>query len=83
METIFDHNPKADELRYLTGGFSQERYLEGLTEDDALAALSMLFAMRDDPERADAYSSRIQDDELRFDLRYNDVISSSNASNAV
>lgn len=80
METIFDHEPTAEELRYLTGPQSAEQYRQVTTEDQALAGLSMLFAMRGDSKRADAYARRIQDEDLRFEFCYNDLISESNAS---
>lgn len=82
METIFDYDPTPEELRSLAGPFGKERYLERVTPDDALAGLSMLFAMRRDGARADAYARRIEDDDLRFEFCHNDLISSSKAVNA-
>ena len=75
METIFDHAPTKDELRYLTGPFGREWYLDGLTEDRALEDLCMLFAMRNDEARSVAYARKMSDqDYVRFNLLNYDLI---------
>ncbi|MCF8005091.1 MAG: hypothetical protein K9L32_12995 [Chromatiaceae bacterium] len=83
METIFDHDPTANELRYLAGDFSQERYLEGLSKDRALEDLCMLFAMRDDEERSVSYARQMSNqDHVRLNLLNYDLIPERLANNA-
>jgi hypothetical protein len=60
METIFDHAPTPDELRYLADP-DATAYRARVTADEALEALSMLFAMRGDAERSAAYARRMSD----------------------
>ena len=75
METIFDHAPTKEELRYLTGPYGREWYLDGLTEDRALEDLCMLFAMRNDEAQSVAYAKKISDqDYVRFNLLNYDLI---------
>lgn len=75
METIFDHDPTAEELRYLWD-LDAESYRLSVSMDRALEDLSMLFAMRDDEEQAHSYARRISDqDYVRFNLLNSDFIS--------
>ncbi|WP_295401982.1 hypothetical protein [uncultured Thiocystis sp.] len=60
METIFDHDPTPEELRYLAEP-DAEAYRADITEDEALEQLCLLFAMRGDAERSAAYKRRISD----------------------
>ena len=74
METIFDHAPTPDELRYLADP-DATAYRARVTADEALEALSMLFAMRGDAERSAAYARRMSDqDYVRFNLLNHDLI---------
>lgn len=66
METIFDHAPTPEELRYLVG--PAESYRADITEDEALEQLCMLFAMRGDAERSEAYKRRISDRDYVFSI---------------
>jgi hypothetical protein len=76
METIFDYDPTPEELKYLADP-DADAYRARVTEDKALEALSMLFAMRGDEERSDAYASRITDKAyLLFELNNHDLIAS-------
>ena len=82
METIFDHDPTTDELRFFTGPYGSERYLPGLTQDQALEDLAGLFAIRGDGERSEAYARRISDQAcVRFNILNHDFISDSAARN--
>lgn len=82
METIFDYNPTKDELRFFTGPYGQERYLPGLTQDQALEDLAGLFALRGDSERSEAYARRIADQAYaRLNILNQDFISDSAARN--
>ncbi|MBV5274084.1 MAG: hypothetical protein JZU52_10705 [Lamprocystis purpurea] len=82
METIFDHHPTPDELRYLGDG-DADAYRAGLTLDRALEDLSMLFAMRGDGQRAEAYARRISDqDYVRLNLLNHDLIPPSRERNS-
>ena len=76
METIFDYAPTPDELRYLADT-DAAAYRASVSPDEALVGLAMLFAMRDDGARSDAYIREISDDDLRFEFLYNDLISPS------
>jgi len=76
METIFDYAPTPDELRYLADT-DAAAYRASVSPDEALVGLAMLFAMRDDGARSDAYIRKIADDDLRFEFLYNDLISPS------
>jgi hypothetical protein len=74
METIFDHAPTPDELRYLADP-DATAYRARVTADEALEALSMLFAIRGDAERSAAYARRMSDqDYVRFNLLNHDLI---------
>lgn len=69
METIFDYDPTPNERRYFVGTESQEWYLAGLTQDEALEDLAGLFAMRGDRERATAYARQISNqDYVRLNI---------------
>lgn len=82
METIFDHQPTAEELRYFAGPFSQADYLNGLSEDEAAKDLCRLFGMRGEAVRARAYAEQIADhDYVRFTLYNGDLIASTAAEN--
>lgn len=81
METIFDYDPTPDELRYLADP-DATAYLARVTEDEALEALSMLFAMRGDGERSAAYARRMSDqDYVRFNLLNHDLMPFNSAKN--
>ena len=80
METIFDHNPTPDELRYLGDG---DAHAYRVSYDTALADLAMLFAMRGDGDRSDSYIRKISDPELRFDFLYQDLIPVNRSVNRV
>lgn len=76
METIFDHDPTAEELRYFVGVYGKDRYLSGLSQDEALEDLAGLFAMRGDAERATGYAQRIADqDYVRLNISNQDFMS--------
>ena len=76
METIFDYQPTPDELRYLARP-DPAGYRARVTRDEALEALSMLFAMRGDEVRSDAYAAQISDKAyLLFELDNHDLIAS-------
>jgi hypothetical protein len=76
METIYDHKPTTDEMRYISGASDAEEYRLSVTEDEALAGLCMLFAMRGDGSRSEAYARRISDqDWVRLNLLNHDLIS--------
>ena len=76
METIFDYQPTPDELRYLARP-DPDAYRARVTPDEALEALSMLFAMRGDEVRSDAYAAQILDKAyLLFELDNHDLIAS-------
>jgi len=80
METIFDHAPTPDELRYLAGP-NATAYRARITQDKALEHLSALFAMRGDDGRAAAYANRIADRTyLLFELNNHDLMPASAAT---
>ena len=82
METIFDHAPTKDDLRFFVGPYGQERYLSGLTQDQALEDLAGLFAMRGDGEQSKAYARRISDQAyVQFNILNHDFISDSASMN--
>ncbi|WP_200243424.1 hypothetical protein [Lamprobacter modestohalophilus] len=64
METIFDHDPTAEELRYFSGPAGKDRYLEGITNDQALIDLASLFAMRGDQERSMSFIGQVSDQDF-------------------
>lgn len=81
METIFDHNPTKDELRYLADPANESTYRAEVTRDEALTGLCMLFAMRGDEARAKYYADQISDrDFVDFELYNGDLIAPSAAS---
>lgn len=81
METIFDYNPTPEELRYLTDE-TADAYRGRVASDDALRALSILFSLRGDEERADWYANQISDKVfLRFTFNNYDLIPPSRAAN--
>lgn len=77
METIFDHDPTAEEMDVLFGGpFSPDHkkmYLEVIEGDSALADLYRLFNLRGDP-KAEHYLAAIKDRRYAFELTYNDLV---------
>jgi hypothetical protein len=81
METIFDHNPTPEELRYLYD-LSADTYRAAVSEDRAFEDLCMLFAMRQDDARSLAYARRISDKAyVRLNLTNYDLIPPSLAKN--
>ena len=83
METIFDYDPTTEELKYLADP-DAAAYRARVTEDEALEALSMLFAMRGDGERSVAYARRMSDqDYVRFNLLNHDLMPATSAKNRV
>lgn len=82
METIFDHAPTKEELRYLAGNCSPDQYRQEVTADEALTDLCQLFAMRGDGARSRSYADRISDRAfVNFSLQNGDFIPFSAASN--
>jgi hypothetical protein len=80
METIYDHNPTADELRYISGAPNAEQYRLNVTEDEALYGLAQLFALRGDGPRSEAYARRMSDpDSVQMNWLNGDYISPTRA----
>lgn len=80
METIFDYDPTPEELRYLADP-DADAYRATVSHDGALVDLAMLFAMRNDAPRADAYAHQIADPAVRFEFIYEDLIPPNRATN--
>jgi len=70
METIFDHHVTEYELNTLFFGApeSYEEYIDGLSHDGFLVDLVRLYLLRNMPDRANKYLSRIKDSESRSEL---------------
>ena len=82
METIFDHQPTKEELRYLSS-VDESAYRTMVTLDEALTGLTMLFAIRSDSARADYYMDQISDRQfVDFTLNNGDLRVPSAASKA-
>ncbi len=68
METIFDHNPSPEELRYLfLSGQSKEEYLQSRTDqENEYGNIYALYLLRGKREQALQYLERIRDPKSSF-----------------
>ena len=75
METIFDHNPTADELTILTGSIVTGPEYTAVPRDaqTELGRIYGLYTLRGDAVRAGEYLARIADPLYRHDLSTSDL----------
>jgi hypothetical protein len=68
METVFDHSPTAEELKYLfLSGQSREEYLSSHDDQETeYGNLYALYMIRGNREKALEYLNRIRDPKERF-----------------
>jgi hypothetical protein len=71
-ETIFDHNPTADELYKITNfeDTTIKQYQIALTSDCALADLWILFKIRGDKQTAQRYFDKIKSKKYKWKLKF-------------
>ena len=68
METVFDHNPTAEELKYLfLTGMTREEYLAAHSDQETeYGNIYALYMIRGNRERALEYLNRIRNPKERF-----------------
>ena len=68
METVFDHDPSSEELRYLfMSGMSREEYLATHSDQETeYGNIYALYMIRGNREKALEYLDRIRDPKSRF-----------------
>lgn len=71
METVFDHEPSPEELKYLfLAGRSKEEHLAGrLDQETEYGNIYALYMIRGNRERALEYLNRIRNPKERFNQK--------------
>jgi hypothetical protein len=71
METVFDHEPTAEELKYLfLSGQSREEYVASHTDQETeFGNIYALYMIRGNREKALEYLNRIRNPKERFNAK--------------
>lgn len=76
METIWDHNPSAEELAELfIAPLPKAEYMDTLgSQDSEYGVIYRLLIIRGQTDAANGYLAKVKNQQLRFDLELVDVL---------
>jgi len=82
IETFWDHSPTEEELSdLLFGHWTREEYMHSVrSQDSEYGMIFRLFMMRGDARKAKSYLAKIQDQTMRNEFEFSDILSPDSAS---